>query len=70
MPETHSLPDRVNIQIQRPVCPKCSAHMMLARIMPARLGFDFRTFECPKCNYVHEVMVATDAFGSPFPPTA
>jgi len=44
--------------------------MMLARIMPARLGFDFRTFECPKCNYVHEVMVATDAFGSPFPPTA
>jgi transposase-like protein len=70
MPEAHSLPDRVNIQIQRPVCPKCSAHMMLARIMPARLGFDLRTFECPKCNYVHEAMVATDAFGSPFSPAA
>ena len=70
MLEAHSLPDRVNIQIRRPVCPKCSAHMMLARIMPARLGFDFRTFECPKCNYVHEVMFATDAFGSPFSPTA
>jgi len=70
MPEAHSLPDRVNIQIQRPVCPKCSAHMMLARMMPARLGFDFRTFECPKCNQVHEVMVANEAFGSPFPSTA
>ena len=63
MPESHSLLDRVNIQIQRPVCPKCSAHMMLARIMPARLGFDFRTFECPKCDHVHEVMVANAAFG-------
>ena len=63
MPEAHSLPDRVNIQIQRPVCPKCSAHMMLARIMPARMGFDLHTFECPKCEHVHEVMVETDAFG-------
>ena len=44
--------------------------MMLARIMPARLGFDLRTFECPKCNYIHEAMVATDTFGSPFSPTA
>ena len=37
--------------------------MMLARIMPARVGFDFRTFECPQCDHVHEVMVATEAFG-------
>jgi transposase-like protein len=70
MPEAHSLPDRVNIQIQRPVCPKCSAHMLLARIMPARLGFNLRTFECPKCDLLHEVMVETDAFGQSFTPTA
>jgi hypothetical protein len=28
---------------------------MLARIIPARVGFDFRTFECPQCALVHEV---------------
>jgi hypothetical protein len=38
--------------------------MMLARIMPARIGFDLHTFECPKCDHVHEMMVETDAFGS------
>jgi transposase-like protein len=63
MPQASSLPYHVNVQIQRPVCPKCQAHMMLARIMPARTGFDFRTFECPKCELVHEVMVANKAFG-------
>jgi hypothetical protein len=37
--------------------------MMLARIMPVRMGFDCRTYECPKCDNVHEVMVATDVSG-------
>jgi transposase-like protein len=63
MPASHSLPDHINIQIQRPVCPNCSAHMMLARIMPARMGFDLRSFECLKCDQVRELMVETDAFG-------
>jgi hypothetical protein len=44
--------------------------MMLARIMPARVGFDIRTFECPQCDLLHEVMVETDAFGQSFTPTA
>jgi hypothetical protein len=44
--------------------------LMLARIMPARVGFDFRTFECPQCAHVHEVMVATEAFGRSFTPPA
>ena len=64
MPESHSLPDYINIQIHRPACPNCRAHMMLARIMPARIGFDLRTFECPKCDHVHEVMVETGASDS------
>jgi hypothetical protein len=64
MPESHSLLAHFNVQIHRPECPKCHAHMMLARITPARTGFDFRTFECPKCDHVHEVMVANEAFGS------
>jgi transposase-like protein len=64
MPDYHSsLPYHVNLHIQRPACPKCRAHTMLARIMPARMGFDLRTFECPKCDHVHEVMVENDAFG-------
>jgi uncharacterized protein (UPF0212 family) len=63
MAQARFLLDHVNIKIQRPACPKCRAHMMLARIMPARTGFDFRTFECPKCDHVHEVMVANQAFG-------
>ena len=37
---------------------------MLARIMPARVGFDIRTFKCSKCDLVHEVLVETDAFTS------
>jgi hypothetical protein len=65
MPESHSLPYHVNVHIQRPACPKCHTHMMLARIMPARMGFDLHTFECPKCDLLHEVMVETDAFGRP-----
>jgi hypothetical protein len=42
--------------------------MMLARITPLRVGFDTHTFECPKCDHVHEVIVETDAFGVNFTP--
>jgi hypothetical protein len=63
MSEASSLPYHVNVRIQRPACPECHAHMMLARITPARTGFDLRTFECPRCDRVQEVMVATEAFG-------
>jgi len=62
MPDRRSLPHQVNIHTYRPACPKCNAHMMLARIMPARPGFDRRMFECPRCDHLHEVMVETDAF--------
>lgn len=71
MRESHALPYDVNVQIQRPFCPVCHTHMVLARITPARVGYDMRTFECPQCEYVHEIMVANDAFGGPFlSPTA
>jgi hypothetical protein len=70
MQKPYFLPDNVNIRIHRPACPKCRAHMILARILPARVGFDIRTFECPKCDHVHEEMVETGAFGQPFTPTA
>ena len=47
--------------------------MMLARIMPARVGFDSRTFECPECENFsvrHEVLVATEALWQYFTPPA
>jgi hypothetical protein len=68
MQKSYFLPDNVSAHIHRPACPKCGAFMMLARIVPARVGFDFRTFECPQCDHVHEVMVATEAFGRSFAP--
>jgi hypothetical protein len=44
--------------IERPVCPKCRAQMLLARIMPAFLGTDLHTFECAVCNHVLETLGA------------
>jgi hypothetical protein len=29
---------------------------MLARITPGRFGFDIRTFECPACKDVHQIV--------------
>jgi len=31
--------------------------MYLARIEPAKPGFDLRTFECPRCQHVETVVV-------------
>jgi hypothetical protein len=64
MPQAHSLPEHISLLIQRPACSRCQTQMMLARIMPVRMGFDCRTYECPKCDNVHEVMVATGASGT------
>ena len=38
MQKSYFLPEQVNVQLQRPACPKCNTHMMLARIKPARAG--------------------------------
>lgn len=66
MQNSYFLPDNVSAHIHRPACPKCRAFMILARIVPARVGFDFHTIECPQCDHVHEVLVATEAFGRTF----
>ena len=46
------------IEIERPACPKCQARMLLARIVPARLGIDLHTFECAVCNHVLKTLTA------------
>jgi hypothetical protein len=43
--------------ISRPPCPKCETRAMLARVTSGPAGFDIRTFECPACNDVHQIVV-------------
>jgi len=38
--------------------------MMLSRIMPGRLKFDVRTYECVKCDHVEKVLVTIDPIQS------
>ena len=42
--------------IRRPICTKCGAEMMLARIEPSSPGVDQRTFEC-KCGHIEMMRV-------------
>jgi hypothetical protein len=39
--------------------PKCAA-LYLARITLDKPGFDLRTFECPRCQYVEAAVVEFD----------
>jgi hypothetical protein len=38
-------------------CTKCGAPVILVRIEPDKPGFDFRTFECSKCNNVDQYII-------------
>ena len=42
-------------------CTKCGAKMVLARVEPAKPGYDLRTFECTKCNNVDQYIVEYEA---------
>jgi hypothetical protein len=48
------------LAIQRLRCPKCQMRMMLSRISPGPTGFELRTFDCSKCDYVEKVVIASD----------
>jgi hypothetical protein len=50
--------------IERPGCATCQKRMVLARIAPGPSGFDYRTFECAKCDHVHMSLVASDPMKS------
>ena len=52
------------VAIESQECPKCQGPMMLSRIMPGRLKFDLRTFECVKCDHVKKILVAIDPIQS------
>jgi hypothetical protein len=44
--------------IPGPACPKCQTETIPSRISFDVSGFDFRTFECPACEYLHKAPVA------------
>ena len=60
MPATlkiRSSPPTQAIEPEPQPCTKCGAPVILARIEPARPGFDLRTFECSKCNNADQYIV-------------
>jgi hypothetical protein len=60
MPATlkiRSSPSIQAIEAEPQPCTKCGAPVILARIEPARPGFDLRTFECSKCNNADQYIV-------------
>jgi len=63
MPSVAALfhPSRIAIQPHR--CPACSGPMILARIKPARVGFELRTFEGVNCSHVDKVLAETKSMG-------
>ena len=46
------------------LCQLCAAEMVSARLTPARLGINARTFECPQCSHVEKVLEAADPIQS------
>jgi hypothetical protein len=64
MPKSLSSHFGIVSAIERPACAKCRMPMMLARIAPGTSGFDYRTFECAKCDHVRVTAVASDPMKS------
>jgi hypothetical protein len=52
------------LAIQRLRCPKCQTRMRLAQIWPGPTGFELRTFDCSKCDYVEKIAIASDPMKS------
>jgi hypothetical protein len=52
------------LAIQTLRCPNCRMRMTLARIAPGPTGFELRTFDCPKCNHVEKIAIASDPMKS------
>ena len=42
--------------IERPLCSRCQARMMLDRVSPGPVGFERRLFECPRCDHVESAI--------------
>jgi hypothetical protein len=52
------------VAIQQLHCPKCHARMTLSRISPGPSGFELRSFDCPGCDHVEKIAIASDPMKS------
>jgi ribosomal protein S27AE len=64
MPQAYFFSGPSLTRIERPHCSRCTSRMMLARISPGPMGFEHRRFECPKCHFVQNEVVASDPMKS------
>jgi hypothetical protein len=48
--------------VERPLCSRCQARMMLERVSAGPVGFEHRLFECPRCDHVETSLIALDPF--------
>lgn len=67
----HRMPDSQShttgprgFSFDRPACPRCKTLMMLARIMPGPNGYEYRTFECARCDHSDMIPFSTDPMKS------
>jgi hypothetical protein len=49
---------------ERPRCPHCQVKIALVGVSPGPIGFEYRLFNCTKCNHAELVVVASDPFKS------
>jgi len=64
MPQAYFPPRPSLTPIERPRCAHCASRMMLARINSGPIGFERRLFECPKCGFAQNEVVASDPMDS------
>jgi hypothetical protein len=49
--------ERKVFRIHLPECPNCQIRMLLARTVQISQNSEKRTFDCPKCKFVHAEIV-------------
>jgi len=58
---SHALPTRPPLStLERPRCQHCQTRTILGRTAPGPAGYEFRTFECPRCDRVQRTLVVSD----------
>jgi len=60
MPASPRVPTLFRDCLMEEPCTKCGAKMALARIEPAKPGYDLRTFECTSCNNADQYIVESE----------
>lgn len=65
MPEYQPVSSAHISAIERPRCPNCrQSRMLLSKLEVGPAGFDYRSFECPKCGHVKITVVESDPMAS------